>query len=151
MKHFVSISALIVLNSALFVLADGGYKATPPPLARSLTGAQIDQVVQEAPRDATVGVPGWYAHQTVEYRELGTNELARAAVPVLGAVIQDSRKNIPELKGLTDVEVAALYIKQMTKSTEELQALAPTNSLEYLIGAGMRQDLFLLQQKQGKR
>ena len=122
------------------VFADD-YKPVHPPLARSLTSEQVDMVVQNAPRDANVSLPGWYAKQTPLFRSVGTNALAHAAVPALEAVIEDSRKNIPELEGLTDIQVAQLYLAQMAKPVEELQRLAPTNSMEYLIGAGMRQDL----------
>ena len=118
-----------------------GYKPVSPPLARSLSGEQIDAIVKDAPSDANLSLPGWYARQTAAFRSVGTNALAHAATPVLQAVIADSRKNIPELEGLTDVEVATLYIAQMQKPVEELQKLAPTNSMEYLIGAGMRVDI----------
>ena len=56
-------------------------------------------------------------------------------------MIADSRENIPELAGLSDAEVALLYLLQMRKSADDLRAIAPSNTLEYLIGAGMRQDL----------
>lgn len=136
---------LAICGSAALAVA-GGYIATPPPLARSLTADQIDKAVAEAPADTNVGVPAWYAAKTAAYRELATNELAKAAVPALGAVIKDSRANIPELAGLSDVQVAALYLRQMSKPVEQLQALCPTNNaLEYLIGAGMRADIRAMQ------
>lgn len=148
MKYTSALSSIAIgLSLALaasYAMAQG-YKPTPPRLARSLSDAQIDKVVADAPHDAQVGLPGWYAKQAQEYRPIATNQLAQAAVPALGAVIADSRKNIPELAGMSDVEVATLYLAQMTKPVEELQALAPTNSMEYLIGAGMRADLVRMQ------
>ena len=137
MKNVLLTSFLLC---ACTVFADG-YVATPPKLARSLTDSQIDEAVKEAPAGSNVGVPEWYAKQVPEYREMGTNTFAQAAVPVLSAVIADSRKNILELEGLTDEQVATLYLAQMMKPVDVLQAIAPTNSMEYLIGAGMRQDL----------
>ena len=131
----------LALTAAVAVSFADGYKTTPQPLARSLTPSQIDKAIECAPADANVGVPQWYAAQVPAFRDLATNKLAIAAVPVLGEVIADSRKNIPELAGLSDVQVAALYLQQMQKPVEELQRIAPTNSLEYLIGAGMRADI----------
>lgn len=112
-----------------------------PPQAHQLTPEQIDKVVDAAPADATVTVPATYAKQIESRRRVGTNILARTALEYLGPVIADSRENIPELAGLSDAEVALLYLLQMRKSADDLKAIAPSNTLEYLIGAGMRQDL----------
>lgn len=112
-----------------------------PPTAHQLTPEQIDRVVDAVPAGASVTVPATYAKQIAERRRVGTNVLARTALEYLGPVIADSRENIPELAGLSDAEVALLYLLQMRKSADDLKALAPSNTLEYLIGAGMRQDL----------
>ncbi len=122
--------------------ADGPYvRPDYPQQAHQLTPEQIDRVVDAAPADAAVTVPAAYAKQLESRRRVGTNVLARAALDYLGPVIADSRANIPELAGLTDAEVALLYLLQMRKSADDLKSLAPSNTLEYLIGAGMRQDL----------
>lgn len=94
-------------------------------------------VVRRAPQGALVTVPAEYIRITQAQLGIATN---------LAAVVADSRANIPELRGLADIEVAMLYLRQMSKAGDELlraaQALgAPTNTMEYLIGAGMRQDL----------
>ena len=86
-------------------------------------------------------VPAAYAKQLAERRRVGTNTLARTALDLLTPVIADSRANIPGLDGLTDTEVAVLYLLQMSKDADALKAFAPTNTLEYLVGAGIRQDL----------
>ena len=137
----VIVAALSLLALPVTIALADGYQATQSPLARSLTAEQIDRVVDAAPADTTVGLPGWYAKQAPAFRDIGTNSLAKAAVPALGLVIEDTRANIPETAGMTDVEIAALYLKQMQKPYNELAKLAPTNSLEYLIGAGMRADI----------
>ena len=112
-----------------------------PPLVHCLTTEQIDKVVDDAPVAAAVTVPASYAKQLPERRRVGTNSLARAALDRLQPVIEDSRRNIPELKGLSDVDVAILYLLQMRKTEAELRPYVPTNTLEYYIGAGMRLDL----------
>lgn len=112
-----------------------------PQLVHQLTPEQIDRVVDAAPVSAMVTVPASYAKQLPERRRVGTNSLARAALDRLQPVIEDSRRNIPELAGLSDVEVAILYLLQMRKAEPDLRPYVPTNTLEYYIGAGMRLDL----------
>ena len=106
-----------------------------PQLVHQLTPEQIDRVVDAAPVSAMVTVPASYA------KRVGTNSLARAALDRLQPVIEDSRRNIPELEGLSDVDVAILYLLQMRKAEPDLRPYVPTNTLEYYIGAGMRLDL----------
>lgn len=62
-------------------------------------------------------------------------------VDTIKSVAADTRANIPETATMSDAEVAGLYLQQTKKSADALAAIAPTNTLEYLIGAGMRQDL----------
>jgi hypothetical protein len=54
-------------------------------------------------------------------------------------IIADTRSNIVECATMSDIEIATLYINQMSKSADKI--VAPTNTLEYLIGAGMREDI----------
>lgn len=89
-------------------------------------------VIARAPAGSRVTVPVEHVRITAEQLSLATN---------LAAVVADSRKNIPELAQLSDLEVAMLYLAQMLKTSDSLEKIAPTNSLEYLIGAGMRVDI----------
>ncbi len=59
----------------------------------------------------------------------------------LAAVVADTRSNMVEVASLSDAEVAGLYIAQMRKAADELLTTAKTNTIEHIIGAGMRQDL----------
>lgn len=68
-------------------------------------------------------------------------EEQRAVLQGIKAVVDDTRANIPEAAALNDAQIAGLYLQQAKKSADDLKAIAPTNTLEYLIGAGMRQDL----------
>ncbi len=98
------------------------------------------------------------AERAAAMRELagvGTNRLDSAAISNqvrsireravmldgLRAVIADTRANMPEAAELSDAEVAGLYMVQMRKPAPPLVEAAPTNTIEYAIGAGMRQDL----------
>ena len=136
----LGLAASLALFSAIAV-ADGYIRPDYPPTAHQLTPEQIDRVVDAAPVSALVTVPASYAKQLPDRRRVGTNSLARAALDRLQPVIEDSRRNIPELAGLSDVDVAILYLLQMRKTESELRPYVPTNTLEYYIGAGMRLDL----------
>lgn len=98
------------------------------------------------------------AERAAAMRELagvGTNRLDSAAISNqvsairergamlqgLSLVVADTRTNMPEAASLSDVEVAGLYITQMNKSVAELLPIARSNTVEHVIGAGMRQDL----------
>ena len=59
----------------------------------------------------------------------------------LSLVVADTRTNMPEAASLSDVEIAGLYITQMNKAVVELLPIARSNTVEHVIGAGMRQDL----------
>ena len=132
-------ACLVTLGYVPFLRADG-YVPPPQKLARSLTVEQSDREIAKAPSDRNVGIPAWYAKQAAAYRPVATNALA-PAVPALEAIIRDTRANIPEVAPLSDIEIAALYLAQMAKNADALAAAAPTNTLEFLIGAGMREDI----------
>jgi hypothetical protein len=68
-------------------------------------------------------------------------EASRTLGRALASVIADTRESIPETAALSDVEVAGLYLAQMRKPADRLATAARTNTLEYLVGAGMRIDL----------
>ena len=57
------------------------------------------------------------------------------------SVVSDTKSNIVEASALSDVEVAGLYAAQMKKPVDALLSVAPTNTVEFIIGAGMRQDI----------
>ena len=113
--------------------------------------AASDKIVKQERRGATLIVR--YESGRVETNSLFLamspdvkKELARIngeriIVDTIKNVAADTRSNIPEASALSDVEIAGLYLQQVKKSSDALESLAPTNTLEYLIGAGMRQDL----------
>ena len=68
-------------------------------------------------------------------------EQGAAILGRLGNVIDDTRASIPEAQELSSATIAELYLRQAKKTADELEAIAPTNSLEYLIGAGIRADI----------
>ncbi len=135
MKKLIALTLL----TACVALAD--YVAPPQKLARTPSYERTQEIISRAPSSAMVQIPAQYARITAAERAVATNHIATAAVGFLPAIIADTRANIPEVAELTDIEIAELYIAQMQKPAEELQALAPTNSIEYLIGAGIRQDI----------
>ena len=57
------------------------------------------------------------------------------------AVVADTKSNIVEASALSDMDVAGLYAAQMKKPVDALLPVAPTNTVEFIIGAGMRQDI----------
>jgi hypothetical protein len=124
---------LIFLLLAATALAD----YTPPPqrLARALDPAQVAAVIDSAPAGATVSAPA------ALLRPSATNAVAAAIVAALRAAIADTRTNIAETASLTDLQIAALYLAQMHRDVTPLVGRVPTNTVEYLIGAGMRIDL----------
>ena len=131
----------ILILAAVTVLADYEIPAaSQPPLVRSLNNAQLAKVIDKAPEAAIVTVPASFLKLTAEQKALATNDLAKAIEP-LNAIIEDTRKNIPEVASLSDMDIAFLYLAQMVKSADILLQYSPTNSLEYLIGTGMRMDI----------
>ena len=75
------------------------------------------------------------SNQVQHIRERG------AMLQGLSLVVADTRTNMPEAASLSDVEIAGLYTTQMNKSVVELLPIARSNTVEHVIGAGMRQDL----------
>lgn len=124
---------LIFLLLAAAALAD--YLPPPQRLARALDPAQVAAVIDSAPAGATISAPA------ALLRPSATNAVDSAIVAALRAAIADTRTNIAETAGLTDLQIAALYLAQLKRDASPLAALAPTNTIEYLIGAGMRLDL----------
>lgn len=59
----------------------------------------------------------------------------------LSATIEDTRTNIAETATLTDEQIAGLYLRQMKRDVTPLVDRVPTNTVEYLVGAGMRLDI----------
>ena len=116
-------------------VALGDYIITKPqPLARSLTEAQLEAVVDKVPANASVTLP---AHLVASKKaDIQTNVMLEE----FKAIIADTRKNIPECKNMSDFEIAALYIQQMTKKATDIK-VGTTNTIERIIGAGMREDI----------
>lgn len=119
--------------------------ATPQPLAERVEAKARRAAAAERHRalNELAGVVG----ETNATTSAGiSNQVARIRERAhmlrgLGAVVADTRSNIVETAGMSDAEVAGLYIAQMRKSVPGLLAAARTNTLEHVIGAGMRQDL----------
>ena len=122
---------------ALAAAAIAGAQYAPPPqrLARALDPAQVAAVIDAAPAGATVSAPA------ALLRPSATNAVDAAIVAALRAAIADTRTNIEATAGLTDLQIAALYLAQMHRDVTPLVGRVPTNTVEYLIGAGMRLDL----------
>lgn len=137
----------------------------PPPVARSLDEQGIREALREAGR-RLVALQAQYEAEHAAYTNINkyvedarTNAAAKRAearrwelraetvkeqvaiATNLVIVTADTRAHIPEAADLSDTEIAGLYLAQMTKEAEPLLAAAPTNTLEYLIGAGMRKDI----------
>jgi hypothetical protein len=80
---------------------------------------------------------------TPEEREAARRKAAaqRQLRAALASTIQDTRTNIVETAELTDEQIAGLYLRQMKRDVSPLVGRVPTNTVEYLIGAGMRIDI----------
>lgn len=124
---------LVVVSTLCVALGD--YVITKPqPLARSLTDEQLDVVIAKAPQTASVTLP---AHLVASKK----NDIqANAMLEQLQAIIADTRTNIVECAKMTDVEIALLYLQQMQKRANEIN-VGSTNTIERIIGAGMRDDI----------
>lgn len=129
MNRFIIILVLLV-NSCFadYVIPE------PQPLARGLTEKQLEVVVSKVPASAQVTLP---AHLLAKKKQ-DINE--KLIIDSIKAVIEDSRKNIPEASSLTDIEIALLYLGQMTKQADTISTNS-TMSIERLIGDGIRADL----------
>lgn len=131
---------LIFLLLAAAAIAD----YTPPQqrLARALDPAQVAALIDSAPAGATVSAPA------ALLRPSATNAVNAAIVAAIHAAIADTRTNIAEVASLSDLEIASLYLSQLKRDASTLAELAPTNTIEYLIGAGIRLDLRINQSTQ---
>lgn len=107
----------------------------PQPLARGLTEAQLEAVLDKAPSAKAVTLP---AHLVAKRKD---EVQANLILEQLSAVIQDTRTNIVECAEMSDVEIAILYLKQMQKKASEIENTSSTNTIEKIIGAGMREDI----------
>lgn len=115
-------------------VALGDYIITKPqPLVRGLSETQLEVILAKSPANASVTLP---AHLLAKKK--GDIE-ANAMLNQFQVILADTRKNIPECKNMSDLEIAMLYIQQMQKNTTDINAT--TNSIEYIIGAGMRDDI----------
>lgn len=113
----------------------GDYVITKPqPLARSLTDEQLDVVLTKTPANANVTLP---AHLVASKK---ADIQANAMLKQLQAIIEDTRTNIIECAEMSDVEIALLYLQQMQKRANEIN-IGNTNTIERIIGAGMRDDI----------
>lgn len=128
-------AALIFITILLGITALADYTPPPQSLARALDPAQVAAIIDAAPADATVSAPA------ALLRPVGTNAVNAAIVAALRAAIADTRTNIAETASLSDLQIAALYLAQMQRDISPLIGHTPTNTIEYLIGAGMRLDL----------
>ena len=123
--YFITLAASLAFSAYVIT--------SPQPLARSLSEKQLDAVLSKTPATASVTLP---AHLLVAKKQEISHNLM---LQQFQQIIADTRSNIVECATMSDIEIAALYINQMTKSTDQITA--PTNTLEYIIGAGMRADL----------
>ena len=130
------LAAALILTSGLRPgLCLAQYAPPRQTLARALRPDQVAALIDEAPAGATVTAPA------ALLKPVGTNAVDAAIVAALRAAIADTRTNIAETAGLSDLQIAALYLAQLTRDATPLTPLVPTNTIEYLIGAGMRLDL----------
>lgn len=116
-------------------LVMGEYVLTQPqPLARSLTSEQLEVVLTKTPANANVTLP---AHLVASKK---ADIQANAMLEQLQAIIADTRTNIVECAKMSDVEIALLYLQQMQKKATDIN-VGSTNTIERIIGAGMREDI----------
>lgn len=113
---------------------------TPQPLARSLTDEQLGVVLNKTPAAKSVTLP---AHLVASRKD---DVQANLMLEQLSAVIADTRTNIVECAEMSDVEIALLYLQQMQKQANKIENANSTNTIEKIIGAGMREDI----QEQGE-
>lgn len=133
-ERFV-ITCIIASMCGCAYVCFGDYVITKPqPLARSLTDEQLDVVLTKTPANANVTLP---AHLVASKK---ADIQANAMLEQLQAIIADTRTNIIECAELSDVEIALLYLQQMTKKANEIN-IGGTNTIEKIIGAGMRDDI----------
>ena len=137
MKHVAPLALLSLL--AAVSIADG-YRPPPQNLARAIRPEQVARLIDDAPAGATVTAPA------ALLKPVGTNAVNAAILDALAAAIADTRTNIAEVATLTDLQIAALYLAQLKRDVTPLVGNVPTNTVEYLIGAGMRLDIAEIEQ-----
>lgn len=131
----VVITCIIASMCGCAYVCFGDYVITKPqPLARGLTEAQLDAVLTKAPQTASVTLP---AHLVASKK---ADIQANAILERLQAVIADTRTNIIECAKMSDAEIALLYLQQMQKRANEIN-VGNTNTIERIIGAGIREDI----------
>lgn len=127
--------ALLILAALPAAIVTAAYVPPAPRLAHAPSARETAEAINHAPPGATVTAPASLL------RAGATNATERAIVDALAAVLADTRANMPEAARLTELQLAALYLAQMSKPVAPLAAIAPSNTVEYLIGAGMREDI----------
>lgn len=132
MMRFALLVPLAMLAAAS--VADG-YRPPAQNLARAIRPDQVARLIDDAPAGATVTAPASLL------KPVGTNAVNAAILSALADAIADTRTNIAEVATLTDLQIAALYLAQLKRDVTPLMGHVPTNTVEYLIGAGMRLDL----------
>lgn len=125
-----------LLTMATLAIFAQGYEPHRQTVLFELTSDEMKSVITSTADTATVSAPAWLLKEAV-----ATNELYASMMTVLNGIVEDSKKNIPELENLDTQTIAMLYIAQMTKDADLLRKYAPSNTLEYLVGAGIRMDL----------
>ena len=130
-KIFLFLANLCFLS--FFLFSDYAI-ISPQPIARSLSSSQLDVVISKSPTNSIVSIP---AHLLAQKRATIQDNLI---VQEMKLIIDDTRANIPECAAMSDVEIASLYIRQMSKSARDIN-IASTNTIDRIIGAGMRQDI----------
>lgn len=106
----------------------------------AIRAARADRIRALTELAAVVGA-GCSTNSAAISNEVSTIKASADALRTFGGVIRDTRANISETAGLSDIDIAALYLQQTRKTAPALEAIAPTNRLDYLIGAGMRHDI----------
>lgn len=137
---FECIGILVAFFFGVCVVFGAYVIQTPQPLARGLTEAQLEAVLDKAPTAKAVTLP---AHLVAKRKDDVQSNLM---LEQLSAVIADTRTNIVECAEMSDVEIAILYLKQMQKQANKIENASATNTIEKIIGAGMREDI----QEQGE-
>ena len=141
----ISINSFAVIRTVSPPLEQLPAHGIPPTRAEiieksALRAARAERANALAELSSVVG-SGCMTNSVTISNEVAQIRAKAAALREFGNVISDTRTNIVETAELSDVDIAHLYLRQTQKTSRELEAIAPTNSLEYLIGAGIRADL----------
>lgn len=126
------------------LLAFAEYEPPPQQVARTITPEQARMAIAAAPANATVSAPAWLLRASGSASGNTNNTEQLEMLQVIARFLAEARASIPESSGLSDLEIASLYIAQTKKDAAILAQAAPSNTVEYLIGAGMRQDIALM-------